>query len=293
MIYSFVFLSGFFVSIATAQDIYFQRDSTIIRWMPVSKSIETIWAAPFDIFDVTVSRDGSFLCFTRWENAEGEDKGYHDPKREVGFYSVAENKITIIKSSAHYNFGAVISPNNNLIAFNYLIQPGDWETAVYDRSRDRVAYDVDSLSVFGWRSDSLLLFATFDGVVQENLFNHSRRIVPIPDTTMMDVAIPGTEMFFVNDSLYFSMCEDMVVSNPDFDGPPENAFITRNGKTSRLLNGIVNVNACILSDGNLYVDFTDYSKSRKGVHKLIVYDSKSGKQSSLKPLGSLVGVKEK
>jgi len=276
-----------------AQDLYFQLDSTVVRYSADMKSKKIVWSAPFDIFDVSISRDGNFIMFTKWKNAVWEDKDVHDPQREVGIFSVADKKYSIIRSLANYNFGAVISPDDSLLAFNYLIQPGDWLTAVYDRATDSITYDVDSASVYGWSSDSTILLTGMTGVVEKNLENGRDLLFKLPDTSMMDIAVPGTQMFMVNDSTSFFQALDMVVTNPDLDGPIQNVFLTRGPKTTRILHGIVNVNCCVLCNGVLYVDYTDYNRSKKGIHRISSYNPADNSLTNFDSPGTLVGVESK
>ena len=133
-----------------AGDLYFQTDSTIVRWSEGKKNRETVWRAPFMIQDVSISADGRFICFTK--SAVGDESR---PEREVGYYSVLDGKITIITSNTQFNFGALISPSNSFIAFSYLPGRGEWKTAIYDRVKQTIRYDVapsiagDSYCVFG------------------------------------------------------------------------------------------------------------------------------------------------
>ncbi|HEY9165794.1 MAG TPA: hypothetical protein VIS48_06495 [Candidatus Kryptonia bacterium] len=275
---------------AFCQKLYFQRGSTILEWMPGSNSPLTIWSAPFDIFDVSIGHDGKYICFTRWEDSVSNDKEIHDPRRQVGMYSVEERKISIIPSASHYNYGAVMSPDTRVVAFNCLHRPGDWETAIYDRSTKRVVYDIDRSSVYAWNSDSTIMSTTPDGISEIRITDRSTKRYQLPDTSMMDISVPGTEMIRVSDSVSVFVCEDMVVSNPDFDGPIQNVFVTRNHDTSRILGGIVDVTACYFREGYLYVDFADYNQEKNGKHRLLKYDMSTGRHDDLDPIGTLVGV---
>ena len=274
-----------------AGGLYFQRDSTIIRSSEDQKTLDTVWRAPFAIQDVSVSRNGHFICFTK--SAVPDESR---PEREVGFYSVSDGKLTVIHSNSQFNFGALISPSNTLVAFNYLPANSDWKTAIYDRTKQVIQYDVapagagNSCSVFGWRSDSLLLFQTLDKIFEVNIFDHSNRIFSPPDSDM-EFTVTGTQMVFLNDSTHAFLCEDDVRSMfEEFEGPPSNIFINEGRKTTRLFTGKEDANTCFLSHGCLYVGYTDYGRSKKGKQMLMRYDLFSRKRFFLKPIGTLVGI---
>ncbi len=285
------FISSTLTPIATAEDLYFQKDSTILRWSENNKPLDTVWRAPFMIQDVSMSQDGHFLCFTK--SAVGDESR---PEREVGYYSLLDGNLTMIKSNTLFNFGAVISPSNNLIAFSYLPDHEGWKTAIYDRTKKSILYDVapdaagDSYDAFGWRSDSLLLFGTLNEIIEHNLHDHSDRIFSAPDTGM-DFYVPGTQMIFLNDTDLAFVCGDDGRSMFDeFEGPPTNVFITHGGETARLFNGKEDVNTCFLSNKSLYIGYTDYGHSEKGEQVLVRYDITHNKKYFLKPIGTLVGV---
>jgi hypothetical protein len=274
-----------------AGGLYFQKDSTIIRSSEDQKTLDTVWRAPFAIQDVSVSRNGNFICFTKSALAD-ESR----PEREVGFYSPSDGKLTIIHSNSQFNFGAVISPSNTLIAFNYLPANSDWKTALYDRIKQTIEYDAapvsagNSCSVFGWQSDSLLLFQTLDKIIEYNIFVHSSRTFSAPDSDM-EFTVPGSQMLFLNDSTRASLCEDDVRSMfEEFEGPPSNIFITDGRKTTRLFTGKEDANACFLAHDCLYVGYTDYGSSKKGKPMVMRYDLLSRKKYFLKPIGTLVGI---
>ncbi len=272
-------------------DLYFQKDSIIIRTSEDQSVVDTVWRAPFVIQDVSVSRNGNFICFTKSAAAD-ESRS----EREVGCYSVHDGTLTIIPSNSRFNFGAVISPSNALIAFNYLPANSDWKTAIYDRIKQTIRYDVapgtagGSYSVFGWRSDSLLLFQTLDKVIEYNIADHSNRIFTPPDSDM-EFTVPGTQMLFLNDRMRAFLCEDDIRSMfEEFEGPPSNVFITNGRKTTRLFTDKEDANACFLSQGSLYVGYTDFGPSKKGKPMLLRFDLTSRKKYLLKPIGTLVGI---
>ncbi len=276
-----------------ARDLYFQKDSTIVRCSEDQNTVDTVWRAPFMIQDVSMSRDCNFICFTKSAVAD-ESR----PEREVGYYSLLDGKSTIIKSNTQFNFGALISPSNNLIAFSYLPGHGEWKTALYDRIKQTIQYDVapavagDSYCVFGWRSDSLLLFQTLDKVIEYNLYGHSNRIFTPPDSDM-EFTVPGAQMLFLSDSAIAFICGDDSRSMfKEFEGPPCNIFIFLGRKTTRLFKGKEDVNTCLLSRGSLYIGYTDYALSKKGKAMLIRYDIAKDKKYFLKPIGTLVGIKD-
>ena len=243
--------------------------------------------------DVSMSRNGNFICFTKSAAAD-ESR----PEREVGFYSVLDGKLTIIKSNTQFNFGALISPSNVLIAFSYLPGQGEWKTALYDRLKQTILYDVapaaagNSYCAFGWRSDSLLLFQTLDKVIEYNLYEHSNRIFTPPDTEM-EFTVPGEQMLFLNESALVFICGDDGRSMfEEFEGPPSNVFISHDRKTTRLFTGKEDVSTCLLSRGSLYIGYTDYAHSKKGKEMLMRYDIVNNKKYLLKPIGTLVGIKD-
>ena len=245
------------------------------------------------IQDVSMSRDCNFICFTKSAAAD-ESR----PEREVGFYSVLDGKLTIIKSNTQFNFGALISPSNTLIAFTYLPGNSGWKTAIYDRIKQTILYDVapsiagDSYCAFGWRSDSLLLFQTLNEVIEYNLYAHSNRIFTPPDTEM-EFTVPGTQMLFLNDSALAFICGDDSRSMfEEFEGPPSNVFISHDRKTVRLFTGKEDVGTCLFSRGCLYIGYTDYAHSKKGKEMLMRYDVVNHKQYFLKPIGILVGIED-
>jgi len=272
---------------------YFQTDSTIVRWSEGKKNRDTVWQAPFMIQDVSMSRDCNFICFTKSAVAD-ESR----PEREVGYYSLFDGKATIIKSNTQFNFGASISPSNRLVAFSYLPGHGEWKTALYDRIKQTIQYDVapeaagESYCAFGWHSDSLLLFQTLDKVIEYNLYKHSNRIFTPPDSDM-EFTVPGGQMLILSDSAFAFICGDDSRSMfKEFEGPPSNVFVCSGRKTTRLFKGKEDVNTCILSDGSLYIGYTDYAHSKKGKAMLIRYDIAKDKKYFLKPIGTLVGIKE-
>ncbi len=274
-----------------AGDMYFQTDSAIVRWSEGKKNRDTVWQAPFMIQDVSMSRDCNFICFTKSAVAD-ESR----PEREVGYYSLLDGKITIIKSNTQFNFGASISPSNSFIAFSYLPGHGEWKTALYDRIKQTIQYDVapaaagDSYCAFGWRSDSLLLFQTLDKVIEYNLYRHSNRIFTPPDSDM-EFTIPGAQMLFLSDSALAFICGDSRSMFKEFEGPPSNVFVCFGRKTTRLFKGKEDVNTCLLSRGSLYIGYTDYAHSKKGKAMLIRYDVANNKKYFLKPIGTPVGIK--
>ena len=127
------FISSVMTLSAEAGGLYVQIDSTIIRTSEDQKTSDTVWRAPFMVQDVSVSRDGNFICFTKSAAAD-ESR----PEREVGFYSLLDGKLTVIPSNSRFNFGALISPSNARIAFNYLPANSDWKTAIYDRNTQAI-----------------------------------------------------------------------------------------------------------------------------------------------------------
>ncbi len=278
---------------AQAGELYFQKDSTIVRCSEDQNTLDTVWRAPFMIQDVSMSRDCNFICFTKSAVAD-ESR----PEREVGYYSLLDGKITIVKSNTKFNFGALISPSNALIAFSYLPGEGAWKTALYDRIKRTILYDVapsiagDSYCAFGWESDSLLLFQTLDNVIAYNLYKHSNKIFTPPDTEM-EFSVPGTQMLFLNDSALAFMCEDGGRSMfEEFEGPPSNVFICSGGKTTRLFTGKEDVSTCLFSRGNLYIGYADYAQSKQGKDMLIRFDIVNNKKYFLTPVGTLVGIKD-
>ncbi len=276
---------------ATAGDLYFQKDSTIIRWSLDHNTLDTVWYAPFMIQDVSISQDCHFICFTK--SAVGDETR---PERVVGYYSLLEGKFTIIKSNTLFNYGAVISPSNNFIAFSYLPEHEEWKTAIYDRTKDTIHYDVaptmvgDTYNVFGWRSDSLLLFATLNEIIEYDLYDSSDRVFTAPDTNM-SFSVPGTQMVFLNDSALAIMCgDDGRYLFDEFEGSPGNVFIITDRKAVRLFTNKESVNTCFLYKGSLYIGYTDYARSKKGKDMLMRYDVVNGQKKILKPIGTLVGV---
>jgi hypothetical protein len=283
--------STMLVSRASSQDLYFQKDSTIIRWSEADKKQETVWQAPFMIQDVSVSGDGEFICFTKSAVAD-ESR----PEREVGYYSVKEQSISIINSGTKFNFGAIISPSERLIAFSYLPDKGDWKTAVFDRITRTIAYDVapaaagNSYTAYAWRTDSLLLFQTMDKVIEADLRGNSRMEFTSPDSTM-EFTVPGSEMFFLDDSTRAFVCEDDARAMfEEFEGPPTNVFMCRAGGTERVFKDKEDVNSCIVHGKYLYIGYTDFTHSKKGKTMLIRYHWATGVKNFIVPLGSLVGI---
>lgn len=245
------------------------------------------------IQDVSMSRDCNFICFTKSAVAD-ESR----PEREVGYFSMLDGKVTIIKSNTQFNFGASISPSNSLIAFSYLPEHGEWKTALYDRIKQTIQYDVapaaagESYCAFGWRSDSLLLFQTLNKVIEYNLYEHSNRFFLPPDSSM-EFTVPGAQMLFLSDSAFAFICGDDSRSMfKEFEGPPSNVFVCSGRKTTRLFKKREDVNACLLSRDSLYIGYTDYAHSKKGKAMLIRYDIAKDKKYFLKPIGILVGIKE-
>ena len=286
-------ISLVFMHLVQAGGLYFQKDSTIVRCSEGQNTLDTVWLAPFMIQDVTMSRDCNFICFTKSAVAD-ESR----PEREVGFYSIRDRSITIIPSDTKFNFSALISPSNTLIAFNYLPGNSDWKTAIYDRVKHTILYDVapsiagDSYCAFGWHSDSLLLFQTLDKVIEYNLYGHSSRIFTPPDSEM-EFSVPGTRMIFLHDSTLAFMCEDDYRSMfEEFEGPPSNVFICSGRKAARLFTGKEDVSTCLLFDGSLYIGYTDYAHSKKGEDMLLRYDIAAARRTFLKPVGILVGIKD-
>ncbi len=276
-----------------AGDMYFQKDSTIVRCSEDQNRVDTVWRAPFMIQDVNMSPDCNFICFTKSAVAD-ESR----PEREVGYYSLLDGKITIIKSNTQFNFGASISPSSSFIAFSYLPGHGEWKTALYDRIKQTIQYDVapaaagDSYCAFGWRSDSLLLFQTLDKVIEYNLYRHSNRIFTPPDSDM-EFTVPGAQMLFLSDSALAFICGDDSRSMfKEFEGPPSNVFVCFGRKTTRLFKEKEDVNTCLLSRGSLYIGYTDYAHSKKGKAMLIRYDVAKNKKYFLKPIGIPVGIKD-
>jgi len=273
-----------FTSNSEANNLYFQKGFAIVRLSESTNRADTIWKSPFRLYDVSVSQDGQFICFTRYENEKVTGRG-----REVGIFSVKERKISMINSGAGQNFGAVISPNNRLVAFNYNLGH-IWKTGIFDRMSESMIYDVDTNFVMDWRSDSLLLFASFDGVIQKNLKDSSTRLYGIPDTNLMGIAIPGIRLLILSDSIYFFQCLNLKTSIGSFEGPPDNVFIVRNGRVTPLIQGKISAEYCYLSTGLLYVQYSDFSSPRKGKEHLLVFDSLHDKRYSIRLLGDLVGV---
>ena len=279
------------ISQSDADDLYFQKDSTIIRWSEGDNEQDTIWRAPFMIQDVSVSLDGSFICFTKSAVAD-ESR----PEREVGYFSVKEGSISIIPSGTKFNFGAIISPSDRLIAFSYLPDKGEWKTAVFDRITRTIAYDVapaaagNSYNAFAWQTDSLLLFQTMDKVIEADLHGQFRREFTPPDS-LMEFTVPGAQMLFLDDSIRAFVCEDDGRSMfEEFEGPPTNVFICRPGRTERVFKEKEDVNSCIAHGRSLYIGYTDFTHSKKGKAMLIRYDWVKGTKYFLAPSGTIVGV---
>jgi hypothetical protein len=109
----------------------------------------------------------------------------------------------------------------------------------------------------------------------------------------MEFIVPGTRMLFLNDSALAFICGDDGRSMfEEFEGPPSNVFISRDRKTARLFTGKEDVSTCLFSRGSLYIGYTDYTHSKKGKEMLMRYDMVNHKQYFLKPIGTLVGIKD-
>jgi hypothetical protein len=160
---------------------------------------------------------------------------------------------------------------------------------VYDRDQKTVHLNIAAENVFGWRTDSLLLFARGDGVVQRNLYDSSIVRFALPDSNLMGMSFPGTTLSFLSDSVYFFKCEDESISIRSLDGSPQNVFMVRSGKLSRVIDGKIDVRSTYLAGNTLYVDYTDYTDSKKGKQKLLKYDVTDNKKEFLAPFGLLVG----
>jgi hypothetical protein len=277
-------LCGAIVSMVRANDLYFLRGQSVLKWTEGNKKSVTIWTAQFEISDICVSQDGQAICFTR-----STGKRANDPKRAVGIYSLADEQITMINSGSGYNYGAVFSPNGRLVAFNYLPGHDGWKAAVYDRLQKTVRFNVAAENVFGWRTDSLLLFARGDGVVQRNLYDSSVVRFALPDSNLMGMSFPGTTLSFLSDSMYFFKCEDESISIRALDGPPENVFVVRNGRAHKIIDEKIDVRSSFVAGNSLYVDYTDYTESKKGKQKLLRYDVTNDKKEFLTSIGLLVG----
>ncbi len=285
-----MFLSSQVVSIATAQDLYFQKKTAIIRWSN-GKKIDTIWQAPFSVNDISLSQDCQFICFTKSvvnDNSRSE--------REVGYYSLIDKKFTIIKSNTLFNYGAIMSPSNELIAFSYLPGRREWKTALYNRIKNTLNYDVapsiagDAYNAFSWHSDSLLCFATLDKIIEKNIHDSTTKMFTPPDSEM-SFTVPGTQMLFLNDTAFAFVCADVSRQiSAEFDGPPTNVFLTISGSTERLFSKKEDVNACFISNKSIYIGYTDYALSKKGREMLVRYDIRSKKKELIKSLGLLIGV---
>jgi len=215
----------------------------------------------------------------------------------VGFYSLIEKKVTLVKSMSGLNGDAILSPNDNFVAFScYYFGPC---TAIYDRIKDTTIYDVVPFKesrisdAFAWRTDSTLLFATFEGIVEKNIYTNDFKLFSIPDTESMSVTIPGTQACFITDSLYFLMCGDWDSSFGNQIGAPTNVFLVRNQKATRLLSGSFNAKFIRHLNQDLYIDYLDLSESEEGIEKLVRYNLKSGMQSPVKRLGMLIGMGSK
>jgi len=109
----------------------------------------------------------------------------------------------------------------------------------------------------------------------------------------MEFTVPGTQMLFLNDSALAFICGDDGRSIfEEFEGPRSNVFISHDRKITRLFTGKEDVSTCLLSRGSLYIGYTDYAQSKKGKEMLMRYDIVNNKKYFLKPIGTLVGIKD-